>query len=98
MATKLPSGDGWGPLFHTLDTEGTTVDLPTLGWGNEGYRGTIWLRFASAPGGVRNLQGDLRGDLRADVEFDMYPAAFPRFGQWRVHGVFEVPASALVSP
>ncbi len=95
---ELPGGNGWGPLFHTLDAEGTTVDLPTLGWGNGGYDGTIWLRFASVPGGVRNLEGAPLGDLQADVEFDMYPATFPRFSQWHVQGSFEVPASALVSP
>lgn len=91
---ELPSGDGWGPMLHTVNLEGTTVELPRLGWGNEGYTGTIWLRFASYPGAT----GTPEDTLKADVEFHMYPAEFPRLTQWHVRGSFELPTATPTSP
>lgn len=91
---ELPSGDGWGSMLHTVSADGTTVDFPRLGWGNEGYSGTIRLRFASHPGAI----GALGDTLKADFEFHMYPAQFPRLTQWHVRGSFEVPTATLTSP
>lgn len=94
LMMKLPGGDGWGSITHRVDVDGLTVDFDRLGWGSEGYNGTVFLSFRPEYGEAPATWG---GTFRVEAEFDMNGTGLRRFVRWRVHGNWEIPVNATIT-